>query len=245
MKYTSPLLFLILLFNPLLLPAQNIKVFYNNYQIDGSIKKDSSINSFLSIYRDSITKSMGTVIGFSVNGMSKHQPESGLGNFMADAIKEVGQNIFSMPIDAAFINYGGIRGYIPKGEVTIGTVYELMPFDNLLIIQKVRGDSLLTFLHHIAQSNGWPLSGITMGIKEKKAENVLINNKPIVADSLYTIANSDYIAKGGDKSNMLKCFPVIDKGYLVRDALIYYIKKWSDNGKSIDCLPEKRIVYVN
>ena len=225
--------------------AQNNSVSYSDYPIDGSIKKDSSFNVFLSKYRDSVSKSMNVVIGFSVSGMSKHQPESGLGNFMADAMKNLGENIFKQKIDAAFVNYGGIRSYLPKGNITLGSIFEIMPFDNLLVIQKVRGDSLLSFLNMIADKNGWPISGITLGIKDKKAVNVLVGDKQIVADSIYTIANSDYIANGGDNTTMFKSFPKISKGILIRDVLIDYVKMLTDKGTSIDAKPEKRIIYAN
>ena len=225
--------------------SQNISVSYSGYPIDGNTKKDSVMSVFLSGYRDSVTKSMGDVIGFSVSGLTKHQPESGLGNFMADAVKTIGEQVFKQPIYAAFINYGGIRSYLPKGNVTIGTIFELMPFDNMLILQKVRGDSLLAFLNHIASRNGWPISGITMGIKDKMAVNVLVNGKPLSSDSTYTIANSDYIANGGDNTTMLKIFPQITRGYLIRDALIAYVKQLTEQGKPIDAKTEKRIVYAN
>ena len=225
--------------------AQGISVSYSGYPIDGNTKKDSTMAIFLSRYRDSVSKSMSAVIGFSVSGLTKHQPESGLGNFMADAVKKIGEQVFNQPIDAAFINYGGVRSYIPKGNITLGTIFELMPFDNLLVLQKVKGDSLLSFLNHIADKNGWPLSGIVMGIKDKKAVDIFMNGKPLSKDSTYTIANSDYIANGGDNTTMLKVFPQKTKGYLIRDALITYVKLLTEQGKSIDAKNENRIVYAN
>jgi len=225
--------------------AQTNSVSFSGYKIDGTIKKDSMINAFLANYRDSVSKSMNIVIGFSVSGMTKHQPESGLGNFMSDALKTIGEKIFNQKIDAAFVNYGGIRSYLPKGNITIGSIFEVMPFDNLMVLQKVRGDSLQSFLNRIADKNGWPLSGITMGIKEKKAVNVLIGEKPLIADSIYTIANSDYVANGGDNINTLKVFPQINKGVLIRDVLIDYVKMLTDKGSSIDVKTEKRVEYAN
>ena len=104
---------------------------------------------------------------------------------------------------------------------------------------------MLSFLNHIADKNGWPVSGITLAIKEKKAANILIGGKPLSTDSVYTIANSDYIANGGDDTNMLKVFPQEKKGYLIRDALITYVKLLTEEGKPIDAKIEKRIVYAD
>ena len=223
--------------------AQRIPVDYQSYSIDGQVKKDTSMLNFLAVYKDSLSKTMNQVIGFSLNGLYKKQPESGLGNFMADAIKEIGQEVFKEKIDAAFVNFGGVRSYFPKGDITVGHVFELMPFDNLLVLQHVRGDSLLSFMNHIAKKNGWPVSGVTMTIKDSRAANVLINNQPIVADNIYVIANSDYIANGGDDTKMLKSFKLTSKGYLIRDALLTYTKRLTEKGESIDVKLQKRIVY--
>ena len=245
MRYTKTIALLLFFFLIKNINAQNISVLYSGYPIDVNTKKDSTMAVFLSGYRDSVSKSMGAVIGFSVSGLTKHQPESGLGNFMADAVKTMGEKVFKQSIDAAFINFGGVRSYIPKGDVTLGSIFELMPFDNQLILQKIKGDSLLSFLNHIADKNGWPLSGVTMAIKNKMAVDILVNGKPLSTDSTYTIANSDYIANGGDNTTMLKIFPQIKKGYLIRDALVDYVKLLTQEGKPVDTKIEKRIVYAN
>jgi 2',3'-cyclic-nucleotide 2'-phosphodiesterase (5'-nucleotidase family) len=52
---------------------------------------------------------------------------------------------FGKKVDAAFINYGGIRSYIAKGEITVGKIYELMPFDNLIVLQDLKGAVFKSF----------------------------------------------------------------------------------------------------
>lgn len=112
-------------------------------------------------------------------------------------------------------------------------VFEMMPFDNIIILQKVSGVVLKQFLDHIAGRGGWPLAGITMVIKKGKAENVLIGGKTLDLSATYTIANSDYVANGGDNSEMLKTIPQINRGVLLRDALIEYIQEFSKQGKPV------------
>ncbi len=224
--------------------AQNIGVSFGNYRINNDTKKDTALTMMLTSYKDSINKKMNNVLGFSTDGLTKKQPESGLGNFMTDAMRIMGEKMFNKHIDAAFINYGGIRSYLPKGDITVGKIFELMPFDNLIVLQDVKGDSLQSFLNHIAERNGWPISGITFNIKDKKAINILVNGKPFDVNATYIIANSDYIANGGDNVTMLKVFAQQNKGYLLRDALIAYTQLLTDQGQSIDSKPEKRIVYA-
>ena len=43
------------------------------------------------------------------------------------------------------MNHGGIRSYIPKGNITTGKIFELMPFDNLIVLQEVKGSVLQQF----------------------------------------------------------------------------------------------------
>jgi 2',3'-cyclic-nucleotide 2'-phosphodiesterase (5'-nucleotidase family) len=120
----------------------------------------------------------------------------------------------------------------------------MMPFDNLIVLQDIKGDSLLSFINAIAEKNGWPISGITFNIKDRKAINIMVDGKPLEVTATYTIANSDYIANGGDNIKMLKSFPQKNIGYLLRDALIAYTQSLTEKGQSIDVKTEKRIVYA-
>lgn len=224
--------------------AQKLAVSYTSYKIGNTVTKDTALTILIAPYKDSINKSMNITLGFSTKGLTKKQPESGLGNFMTDAMKTMAEKKFNNHIDAAFVNYGGIRSYLPKGDITVGKIFELMPFDNLIVLQAVKGDSLLSFLNAIAEKNGWPVSGITFSIKDKKATNILVDGKPLDTNATYTIANSDYIANGGDNTTMLKIFSQKNIGYLLRDALIAYTQLLTDKGQSIDVKPEKRIVYA-
>lgn len=243
MMYRSFSIFALLLFANCSIFSQKLTVTYNGYPIKDGTITDSNLVRFLAPYKDSISKTMSSVIGFSTDGLTKKQPESGLGNFMADAMRILAEKQFKTHVHAAFVNYGGIRTYLPKGNITVGNIFEVMPFDNILILQDIKGDSLLSFLNTIAERNGWPISGITFSIKDRKANNVMVEGKPLDVTATYTIANSDYIANGGDDIKMLKPFPQKNIGYLVRDALIAYTQLLTEKGESIDVKTEKRIVY--
>lgn len=225
--------------------SQTAIIDFEDYKIDNQSNVDSSIIKMLKPYKDSIQHSMYIVIGFSLKGLTKKQPESALGNFMADGMKAMAEKKFNKKIDIAFVNYGGIRSYLPKGDITAGMIYELMPFDNLIVLQEVKGDVLQQYLDKMAARDGWPVSGLQMGIKDKKAVNILIGNQPFSKTTTYLVANSDYIANGGDGCDMLRGIEQININYLFRDALIEYILSMTRLGKSIDTATEKRIVYAN
>lgn len=221
------------------------KAEYRGYAIASSMPNDSAMQLLLKPYRNLLEKSMNEVVGKTDATLEKHLPEGTLNNFMADAMLFGARKKFGTAVDAAVVNYGGIRiTQLPRGEVTRGKIYELMPFDNLLILQNIRGDSLLLFLHFIAERGGWPLAGIKMQIRAKKAVNVFVGNQPLDINKVYVIANSDYVANGGDNASLLKNFSQLNKGYLMRDALFDYIAALKEEGKHISAHLEKRISYA-
>lgn len=186
---------------------------------------------------------MNAVIATLAVDLEKKQPEGTLGNIMADAMKVMAEKYYGTQVDAAFMNYGGIRLPIVKaGIITKGKVFELMPFDNIIILQKLPGNVFKNFLDHIASRGGWPVAGLTMEIKNGKAENVLINGKAFDINAVYTVANSDYVANGGDKADMLRSVPQINNGSLFRDALIEYFTSFTKAGKQITVTTQNRVI---
>lgn len=225
---------------------QTTSLLYKDYRIEKTAKTDSGLSKMLQPYATSLSATMNKVIGFSNNNLSAKQPESGLGNFMADCMRTMAEKKFAKKVDAGFINQGGIRSYLPKGNITVGKIFELMPFDNLIVLQEVKGSVLQQFLDKAAADGGWPVSaGLTMGIKDKKAVNVTLNGKPLVTDAMYVIANSDYVANGGSDCDMLRKIPQVNKGYLLRDALIEFVTNLTQQGKPVDFTIENRVVNVN
>lgn len=198
----------------------------------------------LSSYKAGIDTQMQIVIGHADIPLTKAQPESSIGNFMADAQMTAAKRIDNKVVGSV-INYGGIRlSYIPPGIITKGRIYELMPFDNMVTIIDVPGEVLGKFCSHMARSKGWPVSGITYTIKDKTAVDIKINGLPLNDNIVYKIALPDYIAKGGDNCDF---FIPLKKKYtslFVRDAVIDYIQQLEKQGKPLHAELENRIQYA-
>ncbi|RYY94503.1 MAG: hypothetical protein EOO11_17750 [Chitinophagaceae bacterium] len=221
-----------------------VKAEYAGYRITSGMKADSGLAGLLRPYRDSVDRSMNEVVGDADKTLEKKQPEGTLGNFMVDAFFYAAEQQFKLKPDVGIFNFGGIRlTQLPAGPVTRGKVFELMPFDNQLVLQRVPGTVLQQLLDHIAGAKGWPVHGLTMQIQSGKATNVLINGAPLDPAKTYILVNSDYLATGGDNAVMLKGIPFETTGYLQRDALFDYIKYLRSGGKNISATEEKR-VYV-
>jgi 2',3'-cyclic-nucleotide 2'-phosphodiesterase (5'-nucleotidase family) len=153
---------------------------------------------------------------------------------------------YQTKIDAAFINFGGIRlPSIAAGNITRGKVFEMAPFDNIIVLQKVNGKILRQFLNLVAGRGGWPCAGIIYQIKEKQAINIIIDGNALSDNSIYTIALVDYIANGGDDCEMLKNIPQQNNGYLFRDAVLEYFSSLNKEGKQITASIENRVTNAN
>jgi 2',3'-cyclic-nucleotide 2'-phosphodiesterase (5'-nucleotidase family) len=222
---------------------------YKTYRITPSQQADSAAVVLLKPYSETVNRTMNNIIGVADISLDKKQPECTLGNFMTDAFLTMAKEKYNTQVDAAFLNFGGIRlTQLAAGNVTNGKIFELMPFDNLLILQKVKGDVLQQLLDLAATRGGWPVAGLTMQIKDlpagqggKKAVNVMIGGKPLDPNAIYTTVNSDFIANGGDNADMLRTIPQIANGYLMRDAIIDYIKLQKSQGKNITAKIENRV----
>ena len=218
------------------------KLAYKGYPIKQDARKDPAIIKMLQPYSDSVNSTMNGIIGTTSTVLDKGGVNGSLGNFITDAMLSAASKQYNRNVDGAFVNSGGIRlTQITAGPITTGKIFELMPFDNLLILQEMTGTQLQEFLNHISARGGFPTAGITYGIQNKKAVNVLVKGKPINMATIYTIANSDYIANGGDDCTMLKVLPQISNGYLIRNALIDYLKEQTAEGKTIKAKIEERV----
>jgi len=219
---------------------------YQDYRINKSIAPDSSLNVLLRPYADSVNRSMSVVVAVAATELVKKQPEGTLGNVMADAMFVMATRRYKTKVDAAFINYGGIRlTSIPAGDISRGKVFELAPFDNITVLQKLKGNVFQQFLDHIAARGGWPCAGISWQIKNNKAVNVLVGGAPIDMNKEYIVANNDYVANGGDDCAMLRNIPQVNDGYVYRDAVLDYFREMTREGKKISAQIENRVSHVN
>ncbi|NNF36701.1 MAG: hypothetical protein HKN68_21545 [Saprospiraceae bacterium] len=202
-----------------------------NYRIDKrQPSDDDEIATLIAPYKEKLDATMNEVIGTVEKTMNKSKPNSALNNWMADVLlsqarKNAGE------VDFALQNYGGIRiPSLAKGDVTVGKIYELMPFDNMLVVLSADGKVVQQMMDRIADYGGWPVSGgTTFRIDNGKAVDIIINGKPISLNNKYTFALPDYIANGGDGSDFLSATERTDLNLLVRDAIIQEIK--DVNGK--------------
>ena len=201
---------------------QNISI-----QFDSLNLYDSNAHYLIEPYRKQLYMKMDEIIGSTHTSLTKEKPSGSLNNFMADACMNQCKTQLNIAADLAVFNYGGIRiPSIPVGDIKLGKIYELMPFDNQLVFLKLKGSVVLKLMQLIASQNGWPISGAKLRIKNREVIEVTIQNKPLDTNTVYSLITSDYLANGGDKAIMLQdVHSRTELNYLLRDALIDYIKR--------------------
>ena len=216
---------------------------YHPYTINDGTNTDTSVTEFILGYKTQLNAEMQKQLVFSKKDLYKKQPESELGDLMAIACSKTAKEELNKEIDLAILNYGGIRiRSISKGWVRKSHIYELMPFNNFIVAQSIRGDTLEMVLDQIAQYGGWPVSGIQFQIKEQKADSIYIGDELLNPKKHYLLATSDYIANGGDNMNLLKQLKQEATGVLLRDAIIDYCYEVQQNGDSLEILLQQNIV---
>lgn len=225
-------------------PSQQIqKIQFSGYAV-GQVKQvDSSYIKMLSTYADSVNKTMGEFLVENETDLYKETPNSPLGNFLADAYLWAAKAKMDPRAEIAFMNHGGVRiNRLGKGPIKRGMIYEVMPFDNILVVVEVKGEILNEYLNRIAvEGGGGGVSGVSMRIEEKKAVDVLINGEPIDLGRTYYMVNSDYQVDGGGGFTAFKKLKQNRSGYLQRDAIIEYCKSNELAGKKITTEPKIRI----
>lgn len=209
---------------------------------DSLKQQDQQVEAIIKPYRDSMMIEMNEVIGRCAGTFTKKQPESSLGNLLADMELEQARLVTQQPVDFAIINYGGIRiPQLPEGPITVGKVYELMPFDNLLVVVSIDGSMTRMLFQRMAEAGGIPIAGARYRISEDKAQDILIDGVPLDTTKFYRVALSDYLANGGDKLEMLKGRPRTETNVLLRDVFLAAIREKQQKGESLTPKTDGRV----
>lgn len=214
------------------------------YPINAKSKVDSAIIKTYLPYKNSLDQEMSRVIGYSEVELTKTSdlPESVIGNFFADAVANQVKKIVPQ-VDFVFpTTKGGIRNDVAKGPITVAQVFEMMPFENQLVLFELKGTDVAKILKIIAASNGQPVAGLSMKIQDKQAKDVIINGQAFDINKTYRVVTSDYIGNGGDETQGFND-PISRNniGLLVRDALLKEVTEIQAAGAKIKTKLDGRI----
>jgi 5'-nucleotidase / UDP-sugar diphosphatase len=135
---------------------------------------------------------LGDKIGFTKTGIKQGSPE--MTRWVGGAMRE------ETGADAVVINRKGIRQDLPPGDVTVGSVYSVLPYENSLMLVKVKGADLANQLSNPEAF----FSGFTAAGKGKFKD---AKGKPLDPKKEYTVATVEYLYFGGDGFEFEKLDP--------------------------------------
>lgn len=197
-------------------------------------KQDPQFENYIKPYREHINKDLDSILAYCPETLDKSSGkwQTTIGNLMADVTLQRGTTVFlareKKNIDLCILNHGGIRAILPKGNVTSRTAFEIMPFENSLVVIALKGEQILEMVDYfIATKKPHPLSGITFTIgKDNAAKNILVQGKPVEKETIYYVGTNDYLSNGGDNMNFFKKgIQKFDLDYKLRNILIDYFKE--------------------
>ena len=145
------------------------------------------------------------------------RPESALGNLMTDALRD------SSDADIAIHNVsGGIRADLPQGELTYGSLYQMFPFDNQLMVLDLTGADVRRIIerqvHMAGRRAGFSGMRVFVDCEDEHMSiaMLLANGREIQDDELVRVAVNDFLALGGD-GVLLPVMP--EGGFKIPDGL--------------------------
>jgi len=228
-------------------PSVYTKTPQTSIALDSTYSNQKKIDELVVPYKIELDKEMNEVLVISNDEFTreKGKPETKLGNLVADLSMEVAQKMYNSNIDFSMLNFGGLRTSLPKGEITKGKIFELMPFENEFVVVTISKDSLNRLINYLNRVGGQPVSGVKVkftsigqAIKYKYRKN----DKSL--NTTYKILTSDYLANGGDNMTFfLNPINYEKVGIKLRNAIIQYCEEQHAQGKQLTGKIEGRIVY--
>lgn len=219
--------------------TQKIVEYQNDSVTIDSTLGDGGLDSIISPYRESMEAEMNVVIGKASVGLEKYIPESPLGNFSSEAAYLAGLEYGKKHVDIgeqsmlnsfALLNFGGLRAPINQGDITVGNMYELMPFDNMLVLVKISGSKARELAKYLFEKKGQPVYNASF-VLTPETEEMKIGGRDYNFDQDVVVVTTDYLASGGDNMNFFsEPLGYWDTGIFLRDIFIDYVKNKQELG---------------
>lgn len=158
---------------------------------EGAAPPEPKARALLTGWKQKLDAALGEVIGFSKDGIEQESPQ--MSAWLTTALKE------QFKADVALVNRRGVRQALPKGPITKATVWDLLPFQNEVVVATVKGAALKAALDNVEAR--------VAGVKAKGDDFVDAKGAPLKDEKTYTVATVDYLYLGGDGFKLLEADP--------------------------------------
>jgi 5'-nucleotidase/UDP-sugar diphosphatase len=202
---------------------------------------DSVVGLLVNKQEKLVDSLLGDTIGTLATPLIRSRTdECNLGDFEADALKDGAKT------DIALVNSGGLRTDLSAGPVRVRDIWEINPFSNEIVIVRLTGKQVVTFLtkqvdspQELLQVSGLSYTYNSKEDSAKRLETVTVNGATIDTLRIYSIATNSYITDHfeGFFGIPKKEVELVMTGLLDRDVIIGYARKMrviaSEKGKRI------------
>ncbi len=222
-----------------LLPIKEVQD-YNNVKLQKELGKA----------KQELGKRTEEIIGFCPVELNNFIPQSPLSNFLTDAIIAISNqychNNGLDSVDFAILNTGGIRTSLPAGNITIGNLYEVSPFENYIVIAEIKGSDVIKLFKRFTIKNCEPTSRqVSISYIGDYVHKILLQGKTINPEKTYRMATIDFITNGGD--DILKDIEirnVVNTGITGRNGYINHIKELNAKGQAVTAKIDDRVKII-
>ncbi len=207
---------------------------------------DAQATQFIIPYKHMVDSLMNPVIGRAACDLTPQRPEGTLSNLLPDILIDASETFGEKP-DFAVYNMGGIRASLPKGDITIGDILDVAPFENKICFLTLTGEKVKELFQQMAGNGGEAVShSVRMVITaDGKLVSAEINGKPIDPKASYRIATLDFVAQGNDRMEAFKAKTDVvspkSEENNVRHFIEKYFKKKMQEGQAVSAKTEGRI----
>ncbi|MCT4632374.1 MAG: 5'-nucleotidase C-terminal domain-containing protein [Firmicutes bacterium] len=185
---------------------------------------------------DKWDKELGPIMGEKIGvatGTFSHNTDvdqtTPLGEFVCKLMAE------KAGVDIAIQNGGGLRRDMPAGDITMGLMYEIMPFDNTLMVVELTGADLKKNIDNGLKPEGsraGSFSGLEVSYDlnkpagERILSMTLADGTPVEMDKVYKVVSNDFLVEttGADGYDFSTAKSKVNLMIPIRDAMVDEIK---------------------
>ena len=227
-------------------PAQVLQIDARPLGVTASLDAtpDSTCCAIIDEYRNLVVEKQSPVLGTCATLMDKSLPECELANFAADAIRHAGDLANGTPVDLGITNMGGLRNVFNPGDITVGDIYNMFPFENYLFLLTLNGQQLTTLFEQVAAAGGQCISGARLVISsDGRLLGATVGGRDVDSEASYRIATINYLAEGNDGLSVLAegTDRRLCEDGVMRQVVTDYIATFTQRGEPISAPVEGRI----
>ena len=197
--------------------------------------EDSAYLARLEPVKADMEREMSVQLGYAPEPLWVKEPECPMLNWATDALWEAAKRAYPGRVDIAIVNMGGMRCSWQAGPITRGNVFELMPFDNRLVVLTLQGADVWALCESFAKYGGQGVAGMRVKTAGGQVKEVTIGGKPLNKKARYTVATSDYLSGGTDHMEALTRYVDYWKSdLLIRDLYLEAVREQDTIRAAVD-----------